>query len=159
VPVQYSGSISIDDPAAKDDILDAYESYWKVTADAFYLLDPTGLDAVAAGNTLQGLRESIDEDRAGGRALKTNVEIGPLVVRVNGDDAEIVDIYDDSSIWVDLMTKQPLPGAVAPASPHDAPTVSMLWQLHRFNGVWKVTNATQYTCQGSTASECASDRG
>jgi hypothetical protein len=154
VPVPISGPISIDDPAAEQDVLNAYSAYWQTQADAFYDLDASGLDAVADGRALEGLRESINEDRSLGRALDTNVQLSPLVVRVQGDDAEIVDVYKNSSLWIDPTTKQPLPGQAAPASPDVAPTVSKLYRLHRVDGVWKVTRDTQYTCEGSSAPEC-----
>jgi hypothetical protein len=155
VPVPISGPISIDDPAAEQDVLNAYSAYWQTQADAFYDLDPSGLDAVADGRALQGLQQSIDEDRSLGRALDTNVQLSPLVVQVQGDDAEIVDVYKNSSVWIDPSTKQPLPGQTAPASPDVAPTVSKLYRLHRVDGVWKVIRDTQYTCAGSSASTCA----
>ncbi len=155
VPVPLSGPISIDDPVAEQDVLNAYSAYWQAQADAFYDLDPSGLDAVADGQALEGLRQSISEDRAMGRALDTNVKLSPLVVLVQGDDAEIVDAYKNSSLWIDPTTKEPLPGQVAPASPDAAPTVSKLYRLHRVEGVWKVTEGTQYTCAGSSVPECS----
>ena len=60
-----------------------------------------------------------------------------------GDDAESVDNYADSSIWVDPASKQPLPGEVAPDNPDNAPVVSIKYQLHRFDGVWKVVSGTR----------------
>ena len=158
-PIPLSGPISIDDPAAGQAVLDAYLNYFQVSGQALYNLDPAPLDAVAADRELQGLTNSIAQDRQQGRALKTDVKHNALVVRVEGDDAELVDTYDDSSIWVDPTTKQPLPGEVAPASPDVAPVVSIKYQLHRFDGVWKVVGGTRYTCTGSTAPECAGKTG
>jgi hypothetical protein len=140
-------------------VLDAYLNYFQVSGQALYNLDPAPLSAVAADRELQGLTDSIEQDRRQGRALKTNVKHNVLVVRVEGDDAELVDTYDDSSIWVDPSTKQPLPGEVAPATPDVAPVVSIKYQLHRFDGLWKVVSGTRYTCAGSTAPECAGKTG
>ena len=140
--------------------MDAYLNYWKVSGQALYNLDPAPLDAVAAdGKTLPGFTKSIDAGSAAGPRHKTDVKHNALVVSVEGDDAELVDNYADSSIWVDPTTKQPLPGQVAPASPDVAPVVSIKYQLHRFDGVWKVVGGTRYTCSGSTAPECAGKTG
>lgn len=159
VPIPVSGPISIDDPAAGQAVMDAYLNYFQVSGEALYNLDPTPLDAVAADRELQGLTDSIAQDRQQGRALKTDVQHNALVVSVQGDDAELVDNYEDSSVWVNPATKQPLPGEVAPDSPDDAPIVSIKYQLHRFDGVWKVVGGTRYTCAGSTAPECAGRTG
>jgi hypothetical protein len=159
VPVPVSGPISIDDPAAEQDVLNAYSNYEQVTADALYTLDTSDLDSVADGRALQELNQSIAEDRSMGRALLVSVRLHPLVVRVQGDEAEVVDIYQDSSIWVDPATKEPLPGEVAPATPDEAPSVSSKYELHRADGVWKVTQATTYTCAGSTDPSCAGASG
>jgi hypothetical protein len=136
-------------------VSEAYDHYFEVRTDALYNLDPAPLDAVAAGDVLAGLRQSIEEDRAAGRALKTDVHHDYLVVRLQGDDADLVDSYEDSSIYVDPTSKQPLPGEVAPASPDVAPVVSIVYRFRRFNGVWKVISGTRYTCAGSSDPECA----
>jgi hypothetical protein len=159
VPIPVSGPISIDDPAAGQAVMAAYLNYWKVSSDALFNLDPAPLDAVADGKTLIGLQQSVEQNRAAGRAIETNVKHDALVIRVQGDDAELVDNYADSSIYVDPTTKQPLPGQAAPASPDQAPVVSIKYQLHRFDGVWKVVGGTQYTCKGSAAPECAGQSG
>jgi hypothetical protein len=154
VPIPVDGPITIDDPAAEQAVSDAYLNYFQVSGEALYNLDPSPLGTVAADDELDGLRKSIEQDRNQGRAVKTNVRHNFLVVKVQGDDAQIVDNYDDSSIFIDPTTKQPLPGQVAPASYEDAPVASVLYHLHRFDGVWKVTAGTSYTCTGSAAPEC-----
>jgi hypothetical protein len=153
-PVPVSGPISIDDPAAEQDVLNAYSNYSQVEADALYSLDASALPSVSDGWELQKLTDSIAEDRSMGRALLVSVRLHPIVVRVEGDDAEVVDIYQDSSIWVNPTTKDPLPGEVAPATPDDAPTVSTKFELHRTDGIWKVTRATSYTCAESADPSC-----
>jgi hypothetical protein len=154
VPVPLSGPISIDDPAAEQDVLNAYSSYSQVEADAFYSLDPSELPSVADGRQLQTLTQTIANDKSMGRALLINERLHPLVVRVQGDDAEVVDVFQDSSIWIDATTKEPLPGEVVPSTPDDAPSVSIKVELHRTDGVWKVIARTQYTCAESTDAAC-----
>jgi hypothetical protein len=156
-PIPLRGPITIDDPASAQQVSDAYVKYFQVSADALYDLDPTPLDAVAAGAELDALRYSIERDRTEGRALKTDVKHNYLVVWVQGDDADIADHYSDSSIWVDATTKQALPGEVAPTS--EAPIVSILYHLHRVDGAWKVVSAESYTCAGSTNPACSSESG
>jgi hypothetical protein len=131
-----------------EEIALAYKNYFDARSEALLNLDPSVLDDVAAGESLAGLQRTIEENRAQGRALQTNVEhVQVFVTGFNGSDAEVADQYRDSSIFVDPVTHNPLPGQVAPASPDVAPLVSVVYHLQRIDGVWKVVSGQRYVPQ------------
>ncbi len=125
-------------PELDAEISAAYEKYFQVTSDALLNLDPTPLSEVAAGQALAGLEQTIEEDRTQGRALQTNVRHQFVVLGVHGDLADLADRYEDSSIYVDPVSHQPLPGQTIPASPDIAPVVAAVYHFQRIDGVWKV---------------------
>jgi hypothetical protein len=86
---------------------------------------------------LTGLEQGIEQDRAEGHAVKTDVQHDFIVLSVQGDEAVVADRYRDRSIFVDPTTHEALPGQVAP-SPDEAPVVNVLYYLQRIDGVWKV---------------------
>ena len=122
------------------EVADAYLHYFEVSGQALYRLDPDLLDEVTAGAELATLRKNIEDDRAKGRALRTDVEHDCVVVRVDGATGYVWDRYRDSSIDVDPTTHQPLPGQKTPASPDVAPAFTVIYQLQRLDGVWKVVD-------------------
>jgi hypothetical protein len=122
------------------EIAAAYEKYFDVTSQALLNLDGSQLDQVAAGQSLAGLQQTIDQDRSKRRALQTNVEHDVYVIGYEGDDAQVADRYRDSSIYVDPTTHTPLPGEVLPASPDVAPAVSVIYHMQRIGGTWKVVS-------------------
>ena len=85
----------------------------------------------------------IEDDRSLGRALQTNVQHQFLILSADRDHAEVADRYRDSSIYVDPITQQPLPGQIAPA-PEDAPEVKVIYKLQRIDGLWKVIEGQRY---------------
>jgi len=135
------------DAALDKEISDAYLHYFQVRSEALLYLDPTVLEAVAADVALEGLRKDIEQQRAEGRALRTNVVHSFDVVRLQGDGSDtvsIIDHYKDLSVWVDPTTLDPLPGQLVPASPDVAPQVNVVYHLHRIDGVWKVVGGDRY---------------
>jgi cytoskeletal protein RodZ len=133
-----------------EEIALAYKNYFDVTGEALLNLDPTPLDGVAAGSELESLQRDIEQDRAKGRALQTNVQHDQVyVLDVYGDEADVADRYRDSSIYVDPQTGGPLPGQVAPDSPELAPAVSVIYHLQRIDGIWKVVSGRRFAPQGT----------
>lgn len=136
-----------EDQAAE--IAAAYEQYFNVTSEALLNLDPSKLGDVAADQELVALQQNIQDDKAQGRALDTNVEHDFYVIGYESDEAEVADRYKDSSIYVDPSTHAPLPGQVAPASPDVAPAVSVIYHFQRIDGTWKVVSGERFVPQGS----------
>jgi hypothetical protein len=126
------------------EVADAYLHYFQVRAEALLTLDPVPLETVSTGEALTGLQEDIQESRAAGRATLIDVQHSCVVLRVDGDEADVADRYRDSSIFVDPVTHQPLPGEVKPASPAEAPEVKVVYRLRRVGPSWKVIGGREY---------------
>jgi hypothetical protein len=132
------------------EIATAYKKYFDARSEALLNLDPSSLDEVASGQSLAGLHQTIEDDRAHGRALQTNVEHEQVyVVGYQGDRADVADQYRDSSVFVDPATHAPLPGQNAPTSPDLAPEVSVVYHLQRIDGVWKVVSGERLVPQAN----------
>ena len=106
-------------------------------------MDPTVLDDVATGDELAALKRDVDGLRAEGRAIKTEVQHQFTVVRVDGDEAQVLDRFRDFSIYVDAQTKQPLPGEVRPDEA-SAPLNTALYYMRKVDGAWKVERGERY---------------
>jgi hypothetical protein len=131
-------------PKLAAEVSDAYLRYFQVSADALLKLDSSRLADVATDGELSALAQSIDDDRAQGRALKTDVQHNFVVLSVQNDEAEVADQFRDSSFFVDPVTQEVLPGQVIPNSPDTAPLVRIVYRLQRIDGTWKVTAGTKY---------------
>ncbi len=125
-------------PELNAEISAAYLNYFQVRGDALLALDSAPLSQVAANGELTALQKNIENDRAQGRALETNVQHEFVVLSVQGNEAVVADRYRDSSIFVDPVTHEPLPGQVVPASADVAPVVKVVYHLQRIDGIWKV---------------------
>lgn len=128
-------------PALAEEVLAAYQRFWQVKTDALLNLDGSNLDEVAIDSALTGIRGEIEQDRAVGRAVLTDVQHNSVPYWVQGDDAAVVDIFRDSSIYVDPTTHEPLPGEVHPTTPAEAPEFKQVYRLRRVDGTWKVWGA------------------
>src|SRR5207237_10507699 len=76
---------------------DAYQEYWQVRAEALYDLDASRLQEVMAGDHLAAVQERIDELRADGHAIQTDVDHKYVIVEATDDNAKLVDTYVDQS--------------------------------------------------------------
>ena len=130
-------------PELRREIETAYAKYWDARAQATSTLDPAPLDDVATGEELLALRRDVDGLRTEGRAIKTEVQHQYTVVRVDGDEAQVLDRFRDFSVYVDVSTKQPLPGEVRPDEAN-APLNTVLYYLQRTADTWKVERGQRY---------------
>jgi hypothetical protein len=122
-------------------VSDAYLQFWSVYSDAFLTLDPTLLDQVAAGSELAVLQHDIEADRAQNRALKTDIQHQFAVLVAIADQAVVTDDIRDSSIYVDVDTREPIPAQV-PVSPDQAPEYKGVYRLQFIDNKWKVVEGT-----------------
>ncbi len=136
-------SVPTPSPELERAVSAAYLHYFEVSRDALFNLDPAPLDQVAGGHELSALQDDIAGDRAAGRALKTDVQHNFRVLTVINDQAVIADSYRDSSIYVDAVSHEPLPGQVIPPSPSQAPAVSVIYKLQLIGGTWKVVDGAK----------------
>jgi hypothetical protein len=121
------------DPALRAEIMDAFQRYSDVRAEAEWSLDGSRLTEIMPGSELAGSLQYLDELRAAGRAVRTQVEHNARVTRASTDEAEVVDEVTDWSVYVDAVTKRPLqPDA---AGRH----LTEVYFLRKIDGVWKVS--------------------
>jgi hypothetical protein len=102
-------------------------------------LDPAPLEQVATGDELSALRKSIEDDRARGRALRTEVQHQYAVERVEGDDAWVRDHAQDRSTYVDFQTREPLP-----QQDQGERSYNVVYHFRKVDGTWKANDATFY---------------
>jgi Tfp pilus assembly protein PilN len=121
----------------EEEISAAYLRYWDVTGQAFWNLDSSHLDEVATGEELSSLQHDIEQLKVENRAIKSEVQHQYVVQRIQGDQADVRERSTDFSIYVDPVTKQPLPGQVRPDADH-APLNTTVYHLLKENGTWKV---------------------
>ena len=97
-------------PELRREVETAYTQYWDARAQAVWTLDAAPLDNVSTGDELLALRHDVQQLRTDDRAIKVEVEHQFTVIRVDGDQAQVLDRLRDYSIYVDPTSKQPLPG-------------------------------------------------
>jgi hypothetical protein len=132
------------DPELRQEVEHAYLQYWDARAEAAWSLDLSPLDGVATGEELPALRRDIAQLQREGRAVKGEVQHQYTVVRVDGDEAQVLDRLRDFSIYVDATTKEPLDGQVRPDDAA-APTSTILFFLRRDDaGNWKVERGERH---------------
>jgi hypothetical protein len=138
-----AGQVTPSAPATLDaetvnDVRNAYQRYWDVTAQALRELDASGLGDVATNGELSALQKNIEDLRAQGKAIDTSVEHHFAVNWIQGDQAQVVDRYRDRSVYIDPTTKLPLPGEVVPETFDQAPESNVVYLLKLEQGTWKV---------------------
>ena len=102
-----------------------------------WTLDAAPLDNVSTGDELLALRHDVQQLRTDDRAIKVEMEDQFTVIRVDGDQAQVLDRLRDYSIYVDPTSKQPLPGQASVLTP-SAPLLTSLYFLRNADGTWKV---------------------
>jgi HAMP domain-containing protein len=132
------------DPQIAGEVTRAYLRYWDVRAQALSDLDPDHLSDVAANGELTALQKSIEALRSQGNAIATSVEHHDYVMWSQGNQAQIVDRYRDRSVYIDPLTKKPIPGEVIPPSFQDAPESSVVYLLETDGQEWKVLGGQEY---------------
>jgi len=126
------------DAQTVNDVKDAYQRYWDVTAQALRELDASHLAEVATDGELSALKTNIEDLRAQGKAIDTSVEHHFVVNWIQGNQAQVADRYRDRSVYIDPSTKQPLPGEIVPATFDEAPETNVVYLLQLEQGTWKV---------------------
>lgn len=120
-------------PDLATEIAMAYKHYWDVRARALLDLNPELLTDVMAGDHLDAVDELIGELREENRAVETSIQHQYAIVSASPEQAEIVDTYADSSVYVDVTT-----GEVTQRSTID--TLKELYTMQEIDGMWKVVS-------------------
>jgi hypothetical protein len=101
------------DPALADEVSQAYLHYWDVRADALLNLDDSELPEVMGGDHLASAEKLIQQLRAEGHAIQTDVKHNFAVLDASTNHAEVVDIYEDNSMYVDPQSHRPIGAPVS----------------------------------------------
>ncbi|MPZ50274.1 MAG: hypothetical protein GEU75_13420 [Dehalococcoidia bacterium] len=124
-------------PTAEEAVIRDYGRYWEIYGAALLELDSTALADVMTGPRLERALTEVTNLRQQGRAVRIEVENTPLVVSVNGATAVVLDTYENSSHFVDPVTKAALASPSAPQTIRDSVT------LVRVGDVWKVLDTVR----------------
>ena len=121
----------------EDEVLASYSRYWEAYAQALLNLDATLVEAVAAGQELQRIREEVAILRSQGVALRVVMKHNPVVLEVKSDSAALLDEMVNNSFYVDAVTKQP------PVASGSGETLRDTFQFEKRNGQWVVILSTR----------------
>jgi len=118
------------------ELLQAHQLYWSRRTLALRDLDLAPMEEVATGTELSGTAQLIDDLRAEGRAIRTSVTHHICVLSATSEQAKIEDAFEDRSIYIDAVTKEPL----EPPKPESEkpPVVQEIKVFQKENGAWKV---------------------
>ena len=122
------------DPAIGDEVGAAYLAYWQIRSQAALQLDTSHLAEAMDGEYLEDFRNRIEQLRAEGRAINTQVSLNYTVVQATPTSAVVHDRIEDKSIYIDAVTKAPL------EQPADGQLL-IEFTLKRIDGVWKVVDS------------------
>ncbi len=122
-------------PAPEREVLGSYARYWELYAEALLALDESRLGEVMTDPRLARAREEIARLRASGHAVRLDVEISPIVGRLEGEEAVIIDRYLNQSYLVSVASGRPVAARGVANRVHA--TVSLV----REEGVWKVRDS------------------
>jgi hypothetical protein len=126
------------DPALAAEILPAYQHYWEVRDDAVATLDKSHLADVMDGVELVAAETYIDQLRSEGKAGVGPADHSVTIVSATPDDAVIQDKVVDHSVFVDPITREPLPPDQQAGSQDSE--IDGTYYLRNIDGVWKVVN-------------------
>lgn len=115
-------------------ITQAYLRYWDVYSSALETLDTSHLSEVMTDDELKRAQAYVEQLRAEGHGLKTDVSHHYEVTSMTAETATLDDQLVNRSYLIDPATKQPV-GSPEPATPE---TIACRLQLK--GGVWKVTS-------------------
>ncbi len=120
-------------PDPEAEVLAAYAKYWEVYAQALRDRDDSRLSEVMTGPRLERGTAEIAGLIADDRAVEEVVHLNPIVVQIVGNQAVVLDEYENYSYYIDPATHQPLrPTPSTPQILRDTVT------MHRIDGMWKV---------------------
>jgi hypothetical protein len=119
-------------------VKEAYLHYWGVYSEALFNLDSSRLSEVMTGPRLERALQEIERLEKQDRAVKIVVENRPVVVQVEGDQAVVLDEYENRSHFIDPETKEPLS-----EPPTTGETIRDRVTLTRVGDTWKVLDTVR----------------
>ena len=128
-----SGTTSPEEQVLKD-----YANYWQVYAQALRDGDASHLGEVMTGPRLDRALQEIADLVNQGKAVEVVVNSQPVVVQISGDQALLLDHYENQSHFIDPVTKkapQPTPTPGSAIGDHVT--------LQLSGAVWKVKESVR----------------
>ena len=119
-------------------VKETYLHYWEVYSESLFNLDSTRLSEIMTGPRVERALEEIERLQEQGRAVKIVVENRPVVVQVEGDQAVVLDEYENRSHFIDPETKEPLS-----EPPATGETIRDRVTLTRVGDTWKVLDTVR----------------
>lgn len=117
----------------------AYLRAWEVWAEACLTLDPAGLERAFAPPELDRTRAYVRRLDASGRPLQLAAAHRVTVLEYDGDTVLLLDELTDRSLYLDPVTRRPLP-------PGEQPTPAGAERVHarllRTGSEWRVSEMT-----------------
>ncbi|MBV9597303.1 MAG: hypothetical protein JOZ87_10590 [Chloroflexi bacterium] len=135
IPLAVQGDI---DPALVAELEHAYWLYWQAQTQAFETLNVDPLRQVADETEIAGGAKLIDQLRAEGHAVATDVQHQAELVSATDSLAVIADDEESHSYYVNLATGQP-------EEPRPPVTESKIERrFEKFGTAWKLTGSQPY---------------
>jgi len=135
-PTAQATAASAVDPALEAEILVAYGRYSQIVDDAFATLDGSHLSEVMDGTQLVAARTYLEQLRSEGKAAVGPTDHSISVLSATSEDAVIHDRLIDHGVFVDPITREPLPSDQQASKPYTE--IEATYYLRKVNGVWKV---------------------
>jgi len=130
------------DSAATQQLLAAHQLYWSERTLALRDLDISPMEDVAVGKGLTGMQQWIDDLRSKDRAISTHVRHHVCVLWAKTDQAVVSDEYEDLSVYIDPISKQPLDPSTP--TPQTGPIVKVRDLFQSDGGTWKWAGSEFY---------------
>ena len=137
-PVTPQAGAPIPESAAAEAVA-AYLRAWEVWAEACLELDPAGLERSFAPPELDRTRAYVRRLTASGRPLQLAAAHRVTVLEYDGDTILLLDELTDRSLYLDPVTRRPLPPGVQP-TPAGAERIHA--RLLRTGSEWRVSEMT-----------------
>lgn len=125
-------------PDPEAEVLAAYAKYWEVYGQALREHDASRLGEVMTGARLDRAITEVETLRRQGQVVAVAVQSTPVVVTIDGDQALLIDEYQNQSHLIDPDTESPLQPTPVPG-----PTLRDQVTLQLVDGTWKVTESTR----------------
>lgn len=123
---------------AEREVEEAFLNYLRIYALAVWELDASRLPEVLEGQALEWVTDEVNGLKAQGRPVRIvederKVALGP----VTETSATVFDDYLSRSVYVDPVTREPLPRTGPPTH------VRQTYELRKIGGTWKIVGGTR----------------
>lgn len=137
-PIAPQGKAPTPSPFAAEAVT-AYLRAWDVWAEACLTLDPTPLEHAFALPELDRTRTYVQQLGASRRVLQLTAVHHVTILQFDGDTALLLDELTDRSLYLDPVTRRPLPPG---AQPTPAGAERVYCRLLRTGSGWRVSELT-----------------